>query len=364
MEPNTIYIVDHLRNWPWKRRAINPHYEQCKSESESWAENFHALSPKAQNAFNRCNLSLLAAMAYPKLNKDGFLVGCDVMNLVFLLDEWSEESNAAEAQHLGDTIMDALRNPHNIRPQGEWAGGELARQFWVNAIRTATPTAQQQFITIFQEYSNSVVQQSADRDQRHIHTVDSYMKTRRITIGAKPLIVINRVHMDIPDYVMSNEVIKRMHETLYDMLGIENDLYSYNVEQARGDDGFNLVTIVMHQLQLDVQSAFDWIGTFHDELAEKFLHDYNNLPSWGQEVDKGVAQYVDDLGNWVRANEQWSFESQRYFGTEGLRIMIERTFKLLPKKEYMSVKPDQQLRAPENAASGGNYSPSDVIPCV
>ncbi|KAF8990109.1 terpenoid synthase [Cyathus striatus] len=341
MAYNTIYIPDNLRNWPWKR-AINPHYEQCKSESAAWLESFHALSPRAQKAFNKCDFSLLASMAYPKLNKDGCRFVCDMINLIFLLDEWSEESNEAEARHLADIVMDALHNPHKVRPQGEWVGGELARQCWANAIKTASPTAQRQFITIFQEYNDSIVQQSADRDEKHVHTIESYMKSRRITIGAKLFTAMNRLYIDIPDYVMSNEVIDCLHETIYDMHSIGNDIYSYNVEQARGDSLLNLVTIVMHQLQLDVQNAYDWIGKYHDEISEKFLKSYGNLPSWGQEVDQSVAQYVDDLGNSVRANEQWSFESQRYFGNmDRLRVMNERTFMLLPKKDYMSIKPNQ-----------------------
>ncbi|KAF8987968.1 terpenoid synthase [Cyathus striatus] len=329
--PKTIYIPDTLRNWPWQR-AVNPNYEICKAESAAWAESFGAFSPKAQKAFNKCDFNLLASMAFSKLNKDGCRVGCDLMNLFFVFDEWSDVSDAVETRKLADIIMDALRNPHKPRPQDEWVGGEVTRQYWANAIRTATPSAQRRFVNAFDGYTASVVQQSADRDQNHIRTIESYFDVRRDTIGAKPSFAVNELHMNIPDYVMENEVIKRLHAGCIDMLCIGNDLCSYNVEQARGDDLHNLVTIVMHQLQLDVQGAFDWIGKLHDQLVDKFLDDYRKV----------VARYVDDLGNWVRANDQWSFESQRYFGKDGLRVLSERTIEQLPKQGYSSVKPDKQ----------------------
>lgn len=53
---------------------------------------------------------------------------CDFMNLVFVIDEYSDVSEPSEVQEQKDIIMDALRNPHKPRPKGEWIGGEAARQ--------------------------------------------------------------------------------------------------------------------------------------------------------------------------------------------------------------------------------------------
>ena len=96
-----------------------------------------------------------------------------------------------------------------------------------------------------------------------------------------------------------------------------------------------MVTIVMHQFDTDVQGAMDYIGGLHDRLAGAFLLTKDRLPSWGEPIDSRVARYVHGLGNWVRANDQWSFESQRYFGTKGLDIMKHREVKMLPKVNHI-----------------------------
>lgn len=106
---------------------------------------------------------------------------------------------------------------------------------------------------------------------------------------------------------------------------------SYNVEQARGDDRHNIVTIIMHQYDTDIHGAMEWIANCHQQLLEKFLEMFEDLPEWTPEVDIQVARYVDGLGNWVRANDSWSFESQRYFGTKGLEIQETRVVTLFPK---------------------------------
>ena len=115
------------------------------------------------------------------------------------------------------------------------------------------------------------------------------------------------------------------------VLTFDKDMCSYNVEQARGDDRHNIVTIIMHQHGTDIHGAMEWIASCHQQLLEKFLEMFEDLPQWTPEVDIQVARYVDGLGNWVRANDSWSFESQRYFGTKGLEIQETRVVALLPK---------------------------------
>lgn len=87
----------------------------------------------------------------------------------------------------------------------------------------------------------------------------------------------------------------------------------------------------MHELDTDVQGALNYIGELHDRLAGAFLLTKDRLPLFDDNIDYQVQRYVHGLGNWVRANDQWSFESQRYFGTKGLEINDSRVVRFLPK---------------------------------
>lgn len=65
----------------------------------------------------------------------------------------------------------------------------------------------------------------------------------------------------------------------------------------------------MKEKQTDLNGALEWIGELHDQLADQFLSDFAQLPSFGEPtLDAEVAIYADGLGNWVRANDKWSFE--------------------------------------------------------
>jgi len=124
---NKYYIPDILENWKWPR-VINPHFQEVKAASAAWARSFGAFSPKAQDAYDRCDFNLLASLAYPLHNKAHLRTGCDLMNMFFVFDEYSDVAQEDEVQVMADIIMDALRNPHNPRPKGEWIGGEVTRQ--------------------------------------------------------------------------------------------------------------------------------------------------------------------------------------------------------------------------------------------
>ncbi|KAI0291779.1 terpenoid synthase [Multifurca ochricompacta] len=327
-----FYIPNVLENWKWPRR-INPHYLEVKAESAAWVRSFGAFSPRAQAAYDRCDFGLLAFLAYPFLDKARLRTTCDLMAVFFLFDEYSDVADEDEVQEMVNIIMDALRNPHTPRPEGEWIIGEVTRQFWEMGIKTASPQSQKRFIETFGSYMQTVVQQAADRTNKYIPTIEEYFEIRRDNVGTKPSFAIIELEMDLPDEAVNHPTIQELSVLATDMIFLDNDIASYNVEQARGDDNYNIITIVMHQNKTDVRGAMNWVYECHKELEEKFMDIYENkIPKFGEPVDEQLAQYVDGIGNWVRANDQWGFENERYFGKKGLEIQRTRWVTLLPKK--------------------------------
>ncbi|KAG1882563.1 hypothetical protein F4604DRAFT_1577023 [Suillus subluteus] len=112
---------------------------------------------------------------------------------------------------------------------------------------------------------------------------------------------------------------------------ILQDIASYNVEQACGLDGHNIVTIVMHELDTDVNGAMLWVADRHTKVETKYFEAVTATPKWGEPIDSQVREYCDGMGNWVRANHDWNFESERYFGTKGLEVQRKRWILPMPK---------------------------------
>jgi len=86
----------------------------------------------------------------------------------------------------------------------------------------------------------------------------------------------------------------------------------------------------MNELKLDVQGAMNWIECYALRILDSFLENVGKLPSWDENIDRRVKIYVDGLCQWIRGNNDWTFECGRYFGDRGLEIKQTRVMNLLP----------------------------------
>lgn len=97
-----------------------------------------------------------------------------------------------------------------------------ARRFWALAIQTAAPGAQERFIRAYGGFAQSLVQQTADRKNKRVLTVEEYFAARQDTIGAKPCFAVLEFDMDIPQHVMDDEVIQELVALTCDMITLSN----------------------------------------------------------------------------------------------------------------------------------------------
>ncbi|TFK47565.1 terpenoid synthase [Heliocybe sulcata] len=331
----TFQLPDGLVNWPWSRQ-LNVHYRVVKAESDAWIQSFDALDDRAQRAFDKCNFSLLACLAYPAADKDRARAACDLMNLFFLFDELSDVANEREVQEQADAILDALRHPFKHPDVNNRSTlGDAARQFARRTIAILSPSCYTRFVDAFIPHVEAMAQQAHDRSCGYSNrqTVEGYMSVRRGTIGAKPAFLFLEGDEDIPEWVLGHPLLEKLEACVMDMLIMSNDIYSYNVEQARGDDGHNIVSVVMVEQGFNLHEAMRWVESQYLDVVKQFLKAKERLPSWGASVDAQVSAYIYGLANWARAGDQWCFESERYFGRRGLEIQKSRQVELLPRQD-------------------------------
>ena len=106
-----------------------------------------AMSSNSSNWQLLCHpLARLAALVYPtvskgmssrplslvmlnKISPELLRIGCDLMNLFFVIDEYTDVEDAAAVRETVDIVIDAINNPENPRPEGEMLLGELSRQY-------------------------------------------------------------------------------------------------------------------------------------------------------------------------------------------------------------------------------------------
>ncbi|KAF8638389.1 hypothetical protein AX17_002250 [Amanita inopinata Kibby_2008] len=318
-----------MDKWPWQR-AINPHYEEVSAESDAWFHSFKAFTKTSQEAFDKCDFGRLASLAYPTATREQLRAGCDLMNLFFVIDEYTDVEDASAIPEMVDIVKDALHDPHKPRPESEIILGQITKEFWQSVMKIATPLSQKHFIESFSDYLDTLVIQAADRDENVIRSIDEYMRIRSENIGLRPSCMPAETYLDLPDDVFYHPVMKELYYITAELIALDNDIASYNREQAMGDDKFNIVTVVMYHLNVDVDEALDWTAHYHEQVQRKFFDALHRLPSFGPKLDKQVKEFILHLANWPRCNECWNFESGRYFGTKGSEVEKTRCVPLMP----------------------------------
>ncbi|KAI0059029.1 terpenoid synthase, partial [Artomyces pyxidatus] len=188
------------------------------------------------------------------------------------------------------------------------------------------------FIKTFEDYVMAVIEEADDRVNDRIRSIDAYMSLRRQTAGPYPSYFPCELKLDLPDEVMAHPAIANLERCVADSIVLTNDTCSYNIEQASGHHAHNIVTVVMRELDISIDAALEWVYRRHTEVLAEFIDGRNNLPSFGSaELDRQVAEYVENIGYEVRGLESWCFESRRYFGDRGLEVQKHRIVELLPK---------------------------------
>ncbi|KDQ61070.1 hypothetical protein JAAARDRAFT_125196 [Jaapia argillacea MUCL 33604] len=324
--------------------TYHPNGDAIAAQSVRWLDKgCPELRPSKRKALYGLQAGELTAYCYPYSITDNHLrVVSDFMNYLFHLDNISDGMMTRDAEKLSDVVMNALWYPHKYKPTHakgkeqpakEVSAGRLARDYWARCIQDAGPGVQARFkesLTLFFEAVNI---QAKDRDAGVVPDLESYVDVRRDTSGCKPVFDLMEyaLGIDLPDYVVEDPIIKALNQGTNDLVTWSNDIFSYNVEQARGDT-HNMVVILMMYHGHDLQSAIDHIGDMCRDTINTFIANQAKVPSWGTEVDKDVAAYVQGLQEWIVGSLHWSFQTKRYFGDNGQEVKKTRIVNLLPKK--------------------------------
>ena len=122
------------------------------------------------------------------------------------------------------------------------------------------------------------------------------------------------------------------------------DLYSYNMEQARGVAGNNLITVFMETQGLTLQEAADRCGEMFRSVIQKFLEykkeviarPFSLRGGYNPDVDRKVMIGIESMERMVVGYMGYSFDSPRYFGNEGKEILKTRLVKLREPMDHLS----------------------------
>nr|BDI63099.1 sesquiterpene synthase [Collybia nuda] len=299
--------------------ATNPHYEKGAAESRAWINSYNVFTDRKRAFFVLGSNELLVSHAYPYAGYDVFKICCDFVNVLFVFDELSDEQDGKDALTLGNIFVNAMTDPL-WNDQSKFS--RMTKEFRSRYTKLAGPNTTARFLKYWESYCAAVITEAELREKGQILDVDSFMELRRDNSAVRLCFGLIEFCFgtDLPDEVFEDPTFLKIYWAAVDLVCWANDVYSYDMEQSKGISGNNIVTVLMHDKNMDLQTAVDYVGTYSKELVDRFMDLQAHLPSWGSAVDSQVALFIKGLGYWVKGNLDWSFETQRYFGPKHMEI--------------------------------------------
>ncbi|CCM04708.1 uncharacterized protein FIBRA_06895 [Fibroporia radiculosa] len=300
----------------------HPDGEAIAAASDRWLDdNCPDLSPKKRAAIYTLKSGILTAHCYPNATASRLRIVADFLIYLFHLDNISDAMAERGTEQLADAVMNAHWFPERYapthfqgkeQPEGEYSASRLARDYWSRCIKDAKPGPQARFKENLELFFEAVQQQTMDREAGVVPDLESYIDIRRDTSGCKPSFDLIEYAMDIdlPDFVVEHPVIKSLNQAANDLVTWSNDIFSYNVEQSRGDT-HNMIPILMVHQGLVLQDAIDYVGQLCAQTIDGFIENQQRIPSWSPDIDREVALYVQGLQDWIVGSLHWSFMTER-----------------------------------------------------
>ncbi|KAF8811256.1 terpenoid synthase [Phlegmacium glaucopus] len=320
--------------------SYNANGDEIAKQSVEWLDaNCPDFNAKQRRALRGLQAGELAAYCYPTAPPERLRVVSDVMNYFFYLDNISDGMMTRETDVLADVVMNALWFPDKYMPTNgagkeqptvELIPGKLARDFWGRCIPDCGPGAQARFKEALELCFEALNMEIRARNQGIVPDLGTFLGIRRHTSGCNPCLALIEYTLDIdlPDFVFDHPVIQALNQATNNFATWSNDIFSYNKEQAQGDT-HNMIYILMKYHGHDLQSAVDHVGGLCMQSVDTFYAN-KELPSWSPEIDDMVARYVRGLQDWVVGTLHWSFQTHRYFKSDGLEVKRHRVVTLLP----------------------------------
>ncbi|KAL6302458.1 terpenoid synthase [Sparassis latifolia] len=329
--PKQFILPDLISPCPFKGGAFSPHYTRASAASRAWVGSYTLVAEEKRHVYLNSGSAVLAAHAYHYAAYEQFRTICDFISVLFTLDEISDEQNGADARTTMNVFLEVLTDPN-------WDDGtqlaKFCRDFRARFSSTCGPACYGRFLKLCKGYIDAVIVEAELREREEVLDLQSYLPLRRAN-SAVPFcfgLFDYALGIDLPDEAYEHPIFKRMLTAAIDMVCWSNDLYSYNMEQAMGHTGNNILTVLMKQENIDLQAAADYVGEHFGILVEEFVADKARLPSFGPHIDAMVAKHIMGMETWAIGNLEWSFEVPRYFGPDYEEVKRTRVVTLYPKK--------------------------------
>ncbi|MCC5634212.1 terpene synthase [Nostoc sphaeroides CHAB 2801] len=300
---------------------LNKYTEQLEAYSISWLEQFNILKDESDyQRFSNVKFFMLAGSAYPDCQFEELKIANDWLIWLFIWDEQCDLSDLGKQPKM-------LENYHQrfleVLTGTKPTNKDLAITHALYDIRKRmieidrTKKSFNYFVQKVKDYFQACVQESINRVENSVPSVEAYMKLRRLNgaVDACLELVIFCNHLSIPDFVRKHEIVEKIALSTNNVIAWDNDIISSYREITSGDI-HNLIFIFKYHKHISISEAIRLAIIMRTQELEKIIALEQASPSFGEEIDAELAKYISGFKSCIRGNIDWIALTKRYISLE------------------------------------------------
>ncbi|KAL9714201.1 Bifunctional terpene synthase Agr4 [Leucoagaricus gongylophorus] len=212
--PQQFRIPDLLADVPL-RDSTNPHYRAAATESRAWINSFHIFNNRKRVDFIQGLNELLCSHVYCFAGYEQFRTTCDFVNVLFVVDEISDDQNGKDASDTCLSFVETMRNPNS---DDDSVVAKITRDFRARFVRLAGPNNLHRFVKLCGEYTRCVTREAELREAGEVLSMQEYVPLRRNNSAVLLCLALNEyiLGIDLPEDIYENPVFMKAYWAVCD----------------------------------------------------------------------------------------------------------------------------------------------------
>lgn len=319
---------------PFEAR-LNPNVDRARAHGMTWARDMAMFGPQLgarggtiwdSDRFRSMDLGLFASLCVPAAPPE----------LLDLITEWT-----VWGFFLDDFFLDAFKRTRDFasakvfveRLPAFMTAGDLPAatptnpieaglaDLWARTVRALSPAQRKLFAAAIRECTESPLWELHNLIQGRLTDPIDHVEMRRQTSFAAFTTAFVRLGIGsrLPDKVFGTRAVGTLTDTFADVLGLANDIISYEQEIHREGEINNLVLITQDFLGCELQRAVDIVHDLVRQRVQQFQRvAATEVPAMAADLgldaaqNKQLSQYVDALRTCAGGAMHWMRDNPRY----------------------------------------------------
>lgn len=324
----SVLLRDSGIAWP----CLNPaHARQAEAEESAlqWLRSI-GVPEKTVKKHARARFDIVAGLGFRYFDAQHYFLGAQLFHLVWTIDDKLEDLSPEDVFKEVAALKEVLHGSTGASTESLLV--KLLRRsvvleiplltandssWWNSVLSVLKPTESvaRWWIISMEDYWDALYLEALERQSSKIFSYERYIELRRHTVGLDVTINFSLLGEKFDTTILQKPYLREMFTISLDLLSLENDIESYNKEQAAagGRAEHNAVEAVITESKCSVQEAIDTLTERYTEsfLRLMYLYETEVRPN-SMCVPAVELTYVMGLLALVEANVDFSKACPRY----------------------------------------------------